>query len=119
MAVLGPASLGSVANVDINSQYGQYFAPGLFEVNVAATFISSTLSIQKVVGFNSEVGFTEHVVCSAVYGDGGGGAPLISVDLPFLADGTPDEANGPADWTVVDGTWQLGFGNSKATSSAR
>ena len=65
--------------------------------------VTATLQVQKVVGFNSEVGFVEHVTCD-VANEGS-----MNVDLPFLSDGTPDEAHGPSDWTVVDGKWQLEF----------
>ena len=65
--------------------------------------LTATLQVQKVVGFNSEVGFVEHVTCD-VANEGS-----LNVDLPYLSDGTPDAVNGPSDWTAVDGTWQHDF----------
>ncbi len=97
-----PPAIGTVADIDFS---GPNVPNRHLEVNVSATFISTTLQIQKVVGYNSEVGFTEQVTCSVV------GQDAIDVYLPFLSDGTPDAANPPnSDWTVVDGNWQTGFG---------
>ena len=85
---------------------------GAGEMNKTA----ATLQVQKVVGFNSEVGFTVHVSCWKVYTrDLETESYLPHVDLPFNPDGSPDDSYPIPYWDVVDGTWQHDFRHGGVT----
>lgn len=56
------------------------------------------LQVKKVVSGISTVGFTVKVEC--------GNDGVATVELPFLADGTPDAANAPTGWAPSGGVWQ-------------
>jgi hypothetical protein len=56
------------------------------------------LQVKKVVSGTSTAGFTVKVECGA--------DSIATVELPFLADGTPDTANAPTGWAPSGGVWQ-------------
>lgn len=67
----------------------------------------STLQVAKVVSGTSTHPYTEHVACTAPVTVTSVTETVVQVDLPFLADGTPNAAAGPSGWVVDTGRWAL------------
>jgi hypothetical protein len=70
---------------------------------------AATLVVQKVVGFQSETGFTVQVVCNETDSGKVNSQSNPDASLPYNSDGTPDDSASIPGWNVVDNAWVYDF----------